>query len=168
MLYREMQGKSRNAWRKTYYKLLKALYPKSGYSSETGGNLHNLNTSTTRNEKVRAYHRKLYRAENLTIIISGKVTPEKVFFALKPIQESIKNNPKGEVFERPWQSPLKKISQSQDIKVNRRSYLNEKLYRSCSCRSSTHLTMKIVVLFSSVTWVRTLLQIIVSGQSWVF
>lgn len=117
-----MQGLARDTLWITQFKLRKIIYAKSGYSSVTGGSLHNLRTSST-NEKARAYHRKFYKAENLTLIIAGEVIPERVFLALKPIQENIKSKRKGEVFERPWQSSVEKISQSQDIKVKRCSCL---------------------------------------------
>lgn len=112
-----MQGRENTGESRTILKLLKTVYPNSGYSSETGGIMHNLRTSTN-NDKVRAYHKKFYRPENLTLIITGKVTPEQVFAALKPVQEKIKSKPKGEVFLKPWQTPVEKIRESQDIKVS--------------------------------------------------
>lgn len=111
-----MQGRENTGESRTILKLLKTVYPNSGYSSETGGVLHNLRTSTT-NEKVRDYHKKFYRPENLTLIITGKVTAERVFEALKPVQEKIKSKPKGELFVKPWQTPVEKIKESSDIKV---------------------------------------------------
>lgn len=117
VVYCEMQGRESTGESRTILKLLKTVYPNSGYSSETGGVLHNLRTSTN-NEKVCAYHKKFYRPENLTLIITGKVTSERVFAALKPVQEKIKSKPKGDLFVKPWQSPVEKIHNSQDIKVS--------------------------------------------------
>lgn len=39
--------------------------------------------------KVRNYHKKYYRPENLTLIIAGQVKPEDVFAALAPIESKI-------------------------------------------------------------------------------
>lgn len=117
MLYSEMQNRTNDAFRKTYLELLKNVYPKSGYSFDAGGVLHNIRTSTS-NAKCIEYHKQFYRAENLTLIISGQVVPEKVFSALKPVQETAFDKPKIGDFEKPWQTVIESINQSQDIKVS--------------------------------------------------
>lgn len=51
VVYCEMQGRENSAESRCYNRLQQMLYPDSGYSSETGGKLHNLRTSTN-NQKV--------------------------------------------------------------------------------------------------------------------
>lgn len=46
-----MQGEENSGENRTHVQIVRSCYPNSGYSSETGGSLHNLRTSTT-NEKV--------------------------------------------------------------------------------------------------------------------
>lgn len=116
-MYSEMKGAENTVYWRTTSTLYKAIYPHSGYGSVFGGALHNIRTSTTI-DKVRAYHEQFYRPENLTLIITGKITSEKVFAALKPILEKIKTRPKLEEFTRPWQTPVERINESFDIKVS--------------------------------------------------
>lgn len=51
VVYCEMQGRENAGESRTYLQLIRAIYPNCGYSSETGGIMHNLRTSTT-NKKV--------------------------------------------------------------------------------------------------------------------
>lgn len=88
VVYCEMQGRENTAESRSILELLRALYPNCGYSAETGGIMHNLRTSTT-NEKVRNYHDQFYRAENLTLIITGQVGIEEVAKALESVEARI-------------------------------------------------------------------------------
>ncbi|CAD7087874.1 unnamed protein product [Hermetia illucens] len=116
VVYCEMQGRENTGESRTHLQLLRAAYPNSGYSAETGGIMHNLRTSTN-NEKVRNYHAAFYRPENLTVIITGKIDAEKVFEALKPIEKKILSKGKKESFRKPWQTPVASLEKAQDIKV---------------------------------------------------
>lgn len=116
LMYSEIKGMENTAYWITRMALYRAVYPNSAYKSMYGGVLHNIRTSTTI-DKVRAYHKKFYRPENLTVIITGKIPPERVFEALKPLKEKIKKKPKKDVFERPWKTPVEGIVESQDIKI---------------------------------------------------
>ena len=94
-----------------YFALAQKLYPSSGYQAETGGYLHNLRTSTSI-AKVREYHKKFYRPENLVLTITGRVDEEELFETLKTTEEKVLS--KREVlppddYQRPWQTPLEKI-----------------------------------------------------------
>lgn len=51
VVYCEMQGRENSGEMRTHLELIRAIYPNCGYSSETGGIMHNLRTSTT-NQKV--------------------------------------------------------------------------------------------------------------------
>lgn len=111
-----MQGRENTGESLISMELLRAMYPNSGYSSETGGIMKNLRESTT-NQKVRDYHAKFYRPDNLAIIVTGQVLPEDLFKAIKPLEERI--IAKGELpsFERPWETPVPPLTESKDIKI---------------------------------------------------
>jgi hypothetical protein len=49
--------------------------------------MENLRSLTA--EKVRQYHRQFYRPDNLCLIITGMVSPQKVFEALRPVEDKI-------------------------------------------------------------------------------
>lgn len=44
---------------------------------------------STNNEKVKQFHEKFYRPENLTILITGAIQPDKIFQALLPLEQKI-------------------------------------------------------------------------------
>lgn len=88
VVYCEMQGRENSAESRAILELLREMYKNCGYSSETGGIMHNLRTSTT-NEKVRDFHAQFYRSENLTCIITGQVKIEDVAKALEPVEARI-------------------------------------------------------------------------------
>ena len=72
-----------------YFDLIKQIYPgNSSYTSQTGGRLKSIRESTTI-EKVRAYHQKYYRPENMYITITGNVDPNMLFAALDPVERKI-------------------------------------------------------------------------------
>lgn len=50
-------------------------------SAQTGGKLKNLRESTTI-EKIRDYHEKYYRTENMHVTVAGRVPPDQLFEAL--------------------------------------------------------------------------------------
>ncbi|CAH0603275.1 unnamed protein product [Chrysodeixis includens] len=108
VVYCEMQGRENTSFSRCELQLLRAMYPNSGYSAETGGIMKNLRTSTT-NTKVKAFHKQFYRAENLTIILTGQIEAEDVFKALAVVEDDIMVK-KGmctaceEPFEKPWQT----------------------------------------------------------------
>ena len=100
-----------------YFALAQKLYPSSGYQAETGGYLHNLRTSTSI-AKVREYHKKFYRPENLVLTITGRIDEEELFETLKATEEKVLS--KREVlppddYQRPWQTPLEKIHLEKDL-----------------------------------------------------
>lgn len=116
VVYSEMQGRENTGESRVYSDMLQTVYPQCGYSAETGGRLHNLRNSTS-NEKVRSYHKKLYRPDNLYVIITGQIDAEDVFKALEPVEQKILA--KGELppLERPWQTPVAPLPKSVDNKV---------------------------------------------------
>ena len=99
--------------------LLSALYPKSGYTRETGGKLRNLRSSTNI-EKVRGYHQQFYRPENLRLTIIGQIEEQELFTVLRRPEEKIlrkraaKADPK---LQRPWHKPIRKLNLTKDLQV---------------------------------------------------
>ncbi|CAH2066403.1 unnamed protein product, partial [Iphiclides podalirius] len=106
VVYCEMQGRENSADSRCEIRMLRAMYPNSGYSSETGGIMENLRTSTN-NTKVRNFHKKFYRAENLTIILTGQIADHDVFKALSVVEDDIIVKREKEPLEewvKPWQT----------------------------------------------------------------
>ncbi|XP_022125781.2 uncharacterized protein C05D11.1 [Pieris rapae] len=106
VVYCEMQGRENSADSRCELKLLRAMYPNSGYSSETGGIMKNLRESTT-NVKVRDFHQKFYRPENLTIILTGQIEANDVFKALSIVEDDIiaqREKEAKEEWVKPWQT----------------------------------------------------------------
>ena len=80
------------------------LYPgRCGYKWETGGTVKNLRTETNM-EKIRQYHAKFYRPENMIIIVNGHVDKKALFEAIRPVEEEEAAKKRVE-FERPFQTP---------------------------------------------------------------
>lgn len=72
VVFSEMQGIESQSWFITYMKLMKTLYAAtSGYSSETGGLTSELRKLT--NDKIRDFHKSMYRPDNLCVVITGSV-----------------------------------------------------------------------------------------------
>lgn len=106
VVYCEMQGRENTSHCRCELQLLRAMYPDSGYSAETGGIMENLRTSTD-NTKIRNFHKKFYRAENLTIILTGQIEAEDVFAALSTVEDDIiakKASEPQEEWVKPWQT----------------------------------------------------------------
>lgn len=116
VVYCEMQGRENSGESRAFLELIRAIYPNSGYSAETGGIMHNLRTSTN-NEKVRKYHAEFYRPENLTLVITGEVDIKDVARALEPFEKRILQKPKKPEFERPWQTPIPPIEEALNKKI---------------------------------------------------
>ncbi|KAJ5072464.1 presequence protease [Anaeramoeba ignava] len=119
VVYNEMQAIENTNSRLSYRTLKQKLFTdESGYSSETGGKVENLRKLQL--EKVKQFHKQLYRPDNMEIIIIGKINPEDVFQKLYPIEMKIKKkneDQKEKSNERPWSSPLPKLQESVDVTV---------------------------------------------------
>lgn len=116
VVYCEMQGRENTGESRIHLDMLRAIYPNCGYSSETGGIMSNLRTSTN-NEKVRAYHAGFYRPDNLHVIITGQIEPEDIFKALEPIEDKIMSKGELPAFGRPWQTPVAPLAESKNVRI---------------------------------------------------
>ena len=108
VVYNEMQG---DPLPSTLEALRKLLYPtEPGYYVNFGGSLENIRTSTTI-QKVRDYHKRYYRLENLVLIVTGNINQHQIFKAIASMEEQIVKNESSDqgLFERPWQKPLQPI-----------------------------------------------------------
>lgn len=77
VVFSEMQGIESQSWFISYLTLQKALYDKSsGYSSETGGLMAELRHLT--NDQIRQFHKNMYHANNLCVVITGSVDEEEL------------------------------------------------------------------------------------------
>ena len=98
--------------------LKKKVYPDgSGYYSLTGGKLENMR-NTTNIEKVRDYHKKYYRPENLQLTITGRIDEEQLFNVIRPIEEKILNKraiQPAEEYIRPWSQDLKETGYEENF-----------------------------------------------------
>ena len=98
--------------------LKKKVYPDgSGYYSLTGGKLENMR-NTTNIEKVRDYHKKYYRPENLQLTITGRIDEEQLFNVIRPIEEKILNKraiQPADEYIRPWSQDLKETGYEENF-----------------------------------------------------
>jgi Zn-dependent M16 (insulinase) family peptidase len=116
-VYCEMQGRENSGESRCHLELLRNSYPNHGYSMETGGIMKNIRDSLTI-EKIRDYHKQYYRAENLAVIIAGKVEIDEIEKAIKPIEQKIlKRKDSYPKFVKPWQTPVKPLVESKDVKI---------------------------------------------------
>ena len=92
------------------------MYPgNSGYYSHVGGDLKNLRNSTTI-EKVRQYHQKFYRPDNLILTITGRIDESQLFAKVRSIEEKFIKSPNSNCsFKRPWQNSLEPIGSEFDV-----------------------------------------------------
>ncbi len=69
---------------------LKLLYPDvdCGYRYDTGGALKNLRESCS-HKKVCDYHKKMYKPDNVAIIVAGDVDPEEIISVLENFEAKI-------------------------------------------------------------------------------
>eukprot|EP00871_Galdieria_phlegrea_P003234 jgi/Galph1/3911/GphlegSOOS_G2559.1 len=112
VVYSEMQARENTASSRAHRLLLRCLYgpPEvSSLSAETGGILANLRQLT--NDKVRQYHAKYYRPENMCIIVIGNIETTELLTTLEEVEAKIrrKREESGWLrnsFQKPWKGPI--------------------------------------------------------------
>lgn len=93
VVFSEMQGIENSADSIEELHTQKLLYgDKSAYSSETGGLMGALRV--LQNDQIREFHKKIYRPDNFSIIISGDIPVEEYEAALRKIDDSLPSLPK--------------------------------------------------------------------------
>lgn len=118
-VYSEMQERENTPDDLINLTLQRALYPSPlcGYRYRTGGLLKNIRTSTN-NEKVRNFHKRFYRPENLAVVVVGVVDEEKFFNVLSSFEEKVISKGLSSSFKRPWQTPVDALTSSSILKVS--------------------------------------------------
>ena len=107
VVYCEMQGRETTAESLAERECLSALYPKCGYSSETGGLCANVRA--LKNGQVQRYHAEFYRASNLCLVVTGGVDADKL---LATVDGALERSwpaaaaAKAADFPRPWTTPV--------------------------------------------------------------
>ncbi|KAK4531754.1 hypothetical protein CCYA_CCYA09G2611 [Cyanidiococcus yangmingshanensis] len=106
VVYSEMEARENTAESKGMLLAMRHLYgdpEHCGYAAETGGLLEQLRRLT--NERIRAYHRQFYRADNLALIVCGLLHRQVLFETLSRFEKRLPN--KFEWNEpRPWSRPV--------------------------------------------------------------
>lgn len=115
-IYCEMQRQENTEEGRLNIEMMKQLYPGTGYAFNYTGYSKNLRESTTI-DKVRQFHKKFYRPENLTLIIAGQVDPNNIFEALIPIEKKILAEEERLPFSRPWQTLAPPLSESKMLSI---------------------------------------------------
>ena len=110
VVYSEMQARQNKPNTLIWRNMQKHIYPgNTSYHSVTGGALENLRDSTT-NKKIREYHKKFYRPDNLYLTITGMLDPAQVFKALERLENKIISKREGQAplppLGRPFQRAL--------------------------------------------------------------
>ena len=77
---------------------------------------------TTSNERIRAYHKKYYRPDNLYLTITGNLQPSEVFQALNRIENKILEKANRRkiplpLLGRPFQRPLETLKRNVTKKI---------------------------------------------------
>ncbi|XP_065211610.1 uncharacterized protein C05D11.1-like [Planococcus citri] len=116
VVFCEMQHYECTAELLTQLELMKGLYTeKCGYRYETGGAVNNLRKSTSI-DKIRKFHNKFYRAENLTIIVAGLIKEIDLIKALYKFEEKLLRSGENLKCQKAWQDPVP-ILQKSNIKA---------------------------------------------------
>ncbi|CRL05318.1 CLUMA_CG017994, isoform A [Clunio marinus] len=116
-VYCEMQGRENSGESRGNLELLRNIFPNHGYSMETGGIMKNIRDSLTI-EKIREYHAKFYQPENLAVIIAGQVNIDDIAKSIESIEKKIlQKKSTFPEYEKPWQTPVKPLKETKDIKI---------------------------------------------------
>jgi Zn-dependent M16 (insulinase) family peptidase len=90
VVYSEMQSLENEDENIVERAMYRALYPDAncGYRYETGGVLHNLRTSCS-HQKVIDYHNKMYRPDNVAIVVAGQIDDAEIIQVLAKFEEKM-------------------------------------------------------------------------------
>lgn len=101
VVFSEMQGMENQSWFILYKKMQETLYDKnSGYSSETGGLMSELRHLTS--DKIREFHKSMYRPENLCVIITGSIDQDELLEIMTEFDNELPSSTNMGTFKRPF------------------------------------------------------------------
>eukprot|EP00698_Gefionella_okellyi_P019046 TRINITY_DN5785_c0_g1_i2.p1 TRINITY_DN5785_c0_g1~~TRINITY_DN5785_c0_g1_i2.p1 ORF type:complete len:413 (-),score=81.29 TRINITY_DN5785_c0_g1_i2:106-1344(-) len=103
VVFCEMQGRENSQADLKDAHLNKLMYPKSGYSKNSGGLTSEIAKLT--NAEIQQYHAAMYRPSNTTVILSGEISPERVLEGLLKVDLSVPADIAA--LPRPWHTPCK-------------------------------------------------------------
>ncbi|KAL3229795.1 hypothetical protein RNJ44_01931 [Nakaseomyces bracarensis] len=104
VVYSEMEGIESQSWFLASLEKQRLMFPEgSGYRSETGGLTKNLRELT--NEEIRNFHKEMYSAQNLCLIITGNV-PERELLDIVGEWDATLPTYESEVIKRPFVDTL--------------------------------------------------------------
>lgn len=131
VVYSEMQSVENEDENVVQRAMHRAIYPNEncGYRYETGGVLKNLRESIS-HQKVCDYHQKMYRPDNMALIIAGQIDAEEIIEVLEKFEEKIlMNNPSQiKLNERPFTGLIDQLTQS----------ITENVYFPCDDEKSSN------------------------------
>lgn len=116
VVYSEMQSVENEDENVVDRELAKILYPdpECGYRYETGGVLKNLRTSCS-HQKVIDYHRKMYKPDNLAVVVAGQIESHEIIQVLEKFEDKILSKTKPDALrlnERPFSRAITPLSQN--------------------------------------------------------
>jgi Zn-dependent M16 (insulinase) family peptidase len=132
VVYSEMQSVENEDETVVEKALHRAMYPNvdCGYRYETGGVMKNLRESTTY-AKVRAYHKRMYRADNVAIVVAGQIEADELVTALEQFEKKMLDKNPNELrldCERPFSRPIETLAND----------VNEQVYFPCADEANTN------------------------------
>jgi Zn-dependent M16 (insulinase) family peptidase len=133
VVYSEMQSVENEDENVVEKALHRAMYPNvdCGYRYETGGVMKNLRESTT-HEKVRAYHKRMYRADNMAIVVAGQIEADELIEVLERFEKKMLDKKNSNELrlcgERPFSRPIEPLV----------SDVTEQVYFPCSDEANTN------------------------------
>ena len=117
VVYSELLGRESRGDEVARRELLNRLYPGGGpgYGRASGGTCAALRQNSSV-ERVRDYHRRVYREENLRVIITGRIEEADVLEVLDGRAGTEEED--KEPFEKPWQQPAPPLLESGEATVH--------------------------------------------------
>ena len=99
VVYSEMQSVENEDETIVERAIHRLMYPNvdCGYRYETGGMLRNLRESTS-HKKVVDYHKKMYRPDNMAIIIAGQIDADEIIQVLDKFEQKILSKVNSNIF----------------------------------------------------------------------
>lgn len=114
VVFSEMQGIEAQLWFQTNLAMQRLLYPPlSGYSSETGGLMSELRKLG--NERIRQFHRDMYRPDNLCVIITGSVDEEELLQIMETFDAELNPYDPSKAKPRPFVDSVHEVPLAKSI-----------------------------------------------------
>jgi Zn-dependent M16 (insulinase) family peptidase len=116
VVYAEMAARQDKDWSRMWRAGLRSMYGDTVFSNESGGLLEDLRSLT--NEKIREFHERYYRLDNMMVCITGSIQPTEIFDALDPWMDEWA--PSSPMPERPFaqaMAELKPVTSTSTVEI---------------------------------------------------